>query len=368
MNVKILFQYHNNMYDTVKALETKVSVQFLSYRISQVPDDIPNVQPHTTGQQLHRYCRTYIPTELWQLLSNTDVLILKHINDPINLIPYFICQGKGIKCIIMTQKMTHTTIPFYRPIFSLLMWYLRMANVIVMATTRDSYQYLKPYIPRTYYIPACINPERFKQTHTDPNREKTTKNDKTLNILTVSKYQPRKNIHLLIEAVAELQRKFQDTTFTLTVIGRLSQDPRRQALYRQLQDLVISKGLQHEVKLETNIPHADMPQHYQQADLFVLPAVSEPLGYTVLEAMASGLPILCSTDAGAASYIQEEKNGYLFNPQETQTLQQAMARFIATDGTVNRTRLKEYGAASKKIVNEHHVPEVFLKKVQKLFA
>lgn len=371
MKIKILFQYHNNMYDTVRTLETVAEVQFLSYRTSHLPAEIPNVQPRTVGRRF----RVYLPWHLWRILgNNTDMLLVKHINDPINLVPYIICWFKKIRCLVLTQRIVHHTSLFYRALFVLLTLCLRATKVTTLATTQKGYQELKVYLPQTYYVPACINPARFlarkyvnNQTTRQPSQGRGLRESKCqqhLKILTVSKYQPRKNIPLVIEATEQFRKKFPNIDTKLTIIGRLSADPERISFYNHLRRIIAEKKLESSIRLVTNIPYNQMKYYYIQADIFILPAMSEPLGYAVLEAMASGLPILCSTDVGAASYVVPEVNGYLFAPTSASTISNTLARLVDKHGIVNNKLLSAFGKESRRIVEHDHSPRSFLQNIQ----
>ena len=58
-------------------------------------------------------------------------------------------------------------------------------------------------------------------------------------------------------------------------------------------------------------PRSDVERLYGAADVFVLPSWYEPFGNVVLEALASGLPVVTSRLIGAAEAIEEGANGYL---------------------------------------------------------
>lgn len=356
MIIKILHQYHNNMFDTVRALEKMADVEFLSYRISKLVPGIRNRQPAILGRGL----RCYLPWQLWQLIPRTtDILILKHVNDPINLIPYLIAWLKKIHCVVVVQRPTHRNFPGYQLLFRLLMAWLNWQNVAIMAQTKEGWRDMKLYGKRTRYIPACVNPGRFaRSTRVRPPGQ--------LHLLAVAKYQERKNLTRLIEALAQLRQRHQRLDLRLTIVGTLAPKPGPKALLAALQDQLERWRLEPCVRLVTNVPYEEMPSWYARADVFIFPAEHEPLGYAVVEAMAAGMPILCSQDVGAASYVEEGHNGWLLAPDSTKAIVEGCERFIRESGEVDGGILARFGQRSRKIIVQKHAPEVFLKHFQML--
>lgn len=57
----------------------------------------------------------------------------------------------------------------------------------------------------------------------------------------------------------------------------------------------------------------EVKRYYAASDVFLLPASYEPFGLVVTEAMASGLPVIVSSNTGAASMIVNGKNGFLID-------------------------------------------------------
>lgn len=65
----------------------------------------------------------------------------------------------------------------------------------------------------------------------------------------------------------------------------------------------------------------DLPDIYSGCDLFVFPSLYDGFGLVVIEAMASGLPVLVSKYAGASEIIEDGKNGVIFkNPKDVESL------------------------------------------------
>jgi glycosyltransferase involved in cell wall biosynthesis len=64
----------------------------------------------------------------------------------------------------------------------------------------------------------------------------------------------------------------------------------------------------------TEIPHESMPIFYRSADVFVLPSFYEGMPLSVLEAMSSGIPVVCYRVGGLPDVVFDDFNGYLVPP------------------------------------------------------
>jgi glycosyltransferase involved in cell wall biosynthesis len=82
-------------------------------------------------------------------------------------------------------------------------------------------------------------------------------------------------------------------------------------LNEYLCDLSIKLGIENRVHLVGF--RKDIPQIYKISDLFVLPSLREGLSVALMEAMANGLPVVCSKIRGNTDLIDLEMGGYLVN-------------------------------------------------------
>jgi phosphatidylinositol alpha 1,6-mannosyltransferase len=70
---------------------------------------------------------------------------------------------------------------------------------------------------------------------------------------------------------------------------------------------------------------------YASSDLFVFPSDSEAFGNVVLEAMASGLPVVAAAAGGVADLVEHDSTGLMFAPADVDDLADCVRRYVADD-------------------------------------
>ncbi|MEP0907307.1 glycosyltransferase family 4 protein [Leptolyngbya subtilissima ST-M1] len=138
--------------------------------------------------------------------------------------------------------------------------------------------------------------------------------------LYVGKIVPRKGIHYLLNACVAL-KKSDIEDFALVIIGNGNQK-------NELEEFCNKNGLNSHVFWLGRIDYQQLGAYFKKADVFVLPTLEDTWGMVVLEAMLFSKPILCSKWAGSSDLVEHGKNGYVFDPRDTNELSRYMASFI----------------------------------------
>lgn len=111
-----------------------------------------------------------------------------------------------------------------------------------------------------------------------------------------------------------------------------------EALRRNINDKIMFIG---------SIPHHDMHNLMQAVDAFVLPSHNEGLSNAVLEAMASGLPVIATDVGGHSEFIENNINGLLIPPNDTQALVDSMDRILHNELFRKKIMMKARSGAEK---------------------
>lgn len=148
-----------------------------------------------------------------------------------------------------------------------------------------------------------------------------------------SRVTERKGLNYLIEAVALLAPKYPE--LRLKVMGDGSARP-------SLESLVKEKRLEDRVQFLGRIPREETALYYQEASLFVMPSLNEGMSNAMLEALASGLPIVSTPTGGAAELVVEGKNGKIIPEKSVEALVAAIEMFLQ-----NKALVTEYGVGSR---------------------
>jgi glycosyltransferase involved in cell wall biosynthesis len=208
-----------------------------------------------------------------------------YLSKKILRIPFIVwCQGNDVYCPDRYGRITTKLI---------------LQNAIAtLALTENMRKKLKTiYDTEIYIVPNGIDLEEYNDVPIFLERKPSTKN-----ILFVGSMYPIKGVQYLITAMKNIHIEIPEARLILVGDGE-ERD--------RLAALSIKLGIQKYVQFIGKVPHETVKTFMQQADVIVLPSLSEGLPNVLLEAMACGLPIVASRVGGIPDIITNDTNGYL---------------------------------------------------------
>lgn len=192
----------------------------------------------------------------------------------------------------------------------------------------------------------------YNRRDMDSNRERNG----IKQLLYVGRVSPEKGVHILLKAFEKVVQQFPKVH--LNIVGPLTtlakehvvtlgdDDPKvadlisfytadpdtgKQLTYfEQLQKLISPELAQH-ITFIGAIPHEKLNTYYRNADIFINPALREPFGMPIPEAMAGSLPIIGSRVGGIPELILNEKTGFLVESGDATELAGALLRLLNND-------------------------------------
>jgi len=199
--------------------------------------------------------------------------------------------------------------------------------------------------PKLAIIPSNVNITSFTNNLT----KRKSLEDGIVRILFVGGADPfRKGIYDVINSIALVAKE------NLNIKFIFSGGKSIQSLANYWEDL----GLSDYIEYIGWIPEESKVDLYHQVDILVLPSYNEGLPYVIIEALASGLPIVASTIGGIPEVILNGENGYLIEPGDTNTLAKYIALLVKDKALRESIRLKNISRAEQNYSSEKLIKEL----------
>src|SRR5437867_496403 len=173
-----------------------------------------------------------------------------------------------------------------------------MSAKVVVTPSQSMMTLMKQFIPSldskelVNYLGVPM--ELFSRRPSPNDGERTENGSKPFQILYVSEYGDYKNLTVLLKAVMILRERGVADLLLVSTADPW-QYPNVEAVTRE-EDQALSTHplILPFVKFTGLVPYEDVSKLYADSDLFVFPSLAESFGYPVVEAMASGLPVIAS--------------------------------------------------------------------------
>lgn len=215
-----------------------------------------------------------------------------------------VMAAKGLPCRVIVSEHTHPPIQKLPEAWQRLRRWAYPRAYAVVALTGGTARWLRDQVPGSQVV-VIPNAVRWPLQKQEPLVTVPDKGER-FRLLAVGRLHPVKGFDLLIQAFAMVANYFPD--WDLAIVG---EGDERESLQKQINEADLSKR----ITLVGRV--GNMDDWYQASDLYVLSSRAEGLSNTLLEAMASGLPVVAmDCDTGPREIIRDNIDGVLVNPPE----------------------------------------------------
>jgi len=218
-------------------------------------------------------------------------------------------------------------------------WHNFLSGTLTVAVTEAASRGVTKYGAMAVHIPHSVDTQVFTKTPGSPKTD-------SINILFVGSLAEGKGIPMLLDVIGAGHWP-RDVQFWFVGDGPYKQQ-------------IIAMRENHPVKYLGYISEGkDLASIYQQADIFILPSTSEIFGIVLIEAMASGLPIVSTDCVGPKEIIDNNENGFLIPRGDKEELRERLMQLIE-----NPALREEMGARGRKKAEEVYDVKVIAAKWQ----
>ncbi|MCC7355365.1 MAG: glycosyltransferase [Anaerolineae bacterium] len=282
----------------------------------------------------------------WQLLRQRPDVVHLHFPYPVGEVSQWLLRrGRATVLTYHADIVRQATIlRFYLP---LMRQVLRFVNAIIIASPpMRASTYLTQHQAKLRLIPYGIPLERFRAAPPEPDLARARAlylpdAPPSPTLLFVGRLRYYKGLDTLIQSLSQVPAR-------LLVAGSGPMAETWQALAR-------ATGVAERIAWLGDVLDEDLPALYHLADLFVLPAshTSEAFGLVQVEAMAAGLPVVCTELGTGTSYVNlHGETGLVVPPRDPQALAAAINTLLADAGL--RARMGEAGR--RRAAREFNLP------------
>jgi len=240
---------------------------------------------------------------------------------------------------------------FYKgaPLLNWLLYYpverfLARYTDILITINKEDYKRAQTFkAKKVVYVPGVgVDIAKYKNTSIDRSQKRNALGipNEAFVVLSVGELNKNKNHEVAIKAIAKLNKP----DIYYVICGKGDND-----VY--LKNLATSLGVADKVKLLGF--RNDIAEIYKIADLFIFPSFREGLPVSVMEAMAAGLPVICSNIRGNIDLIESGKGGFTVNPNDAEELARCMLQIIN-----NENKRIEMGCYNVKTVKKFDITNV----------
>jgi glycosyltransferase involved in cell wall biosynthesis len=199
-------------------------------------------------------------------------------------------------------------------------WFYSLCEVIFAPSEASRMSLVKHGIfpDLIHFIPWGVDMELFNPAQRDETVWKEHEVNRPLKLLYVGRISKEKNLDVLAKSFIKLCEERQDCQLVLAGGG-----PYRPELQEMLKD--------YPVTFLGYLDQKELAQYYAASDIFVFPSTTDTFGNVIIEALASGLPVIVSDMGGPKENMEHEVTGLITKSLDSKDLYLAMKRLVEDD-------------------------------------
>ena len=331
-------------------INNSIDIYRIPYLFSRIRYPIPNFIKLTN--KIKEICNNWHP----------DIMVYNHM-EYLTALPGLYLQKKiKIPVIVTIDSLPGVTWFCGNKIIDIIGYLYSMLIGKRIFNAADGIQFLSSelynYIPKlnieankVFVITRGVDTELFKPR----NGKEFLKNElgikeENMVVLYVGRLDLVKGVNYLLQAAKEIVPHYKNVKFL--IVGDGSFRGEYEAFAKHFLDNIFFTGFRE-----------DIPELMNISDIFVLPSLSEGAANVVMEASASGLPILATKVGEVSQIVLDGKTGILIKPKKVDSLVSAIEKLIA-----DPILAKEMGKAGRKRMEEHYSWEIICRKLEMFYT
>ncbi|OIO20674.1 hypothetical protein AUJ17_04965 [Candidatus Micrarchaeota archaeon CG1_02_47_40] len=190
----------------------------------------------------------------------------------------------------------------------------RAITGISQFTTRCATELLPTQHEKFSAITSGIDVEEY-----DKSNEAYRHKDEKTYIYSTGRFVYKKGFDILINAFAKIAQAFPEVDLIISGDG-----PEREKCQKKIKEF----GLSGRIFLPGFVSRPDMIRYFKGCAFFCIPSRQEPLGATVLEAMACGKAVAASKVDGIVEMVEEGRTGFFFSPGDSEDCAKILSKML----------------------------------------
>jgi asparagine synthase (glutamine-hydrolysing) len=243
-------------------------------------------------------------------------------------------------------------------------WLLQKADTIISVSNYTKEQLIQntgiggsnisvlPNALDTYFkLPDLLNKLRYLKSRYQIKEDNTI----LLTITRMSSSEQYKGYDVVLQAIANLPANVKRTVKYI-LAGKSDA-----AEYSRIQQLIVDYQLEDQVIMPGFIADDEIQDHYQLANLFLMPSKMEGFGIVLIEAVASGTQVIAGNGDGSKEALRNGELGKLVNPSDSLAIQEAIENSLQDQSNKMAGHITKY-----KDAYDYYDPVAYQKRLKKI--